>query len=89
MKSLIWIGATLAAIGFAVLFGIVVPHLNPDTTLGLNGLPQAPLALWPVALSSVSLAVGAVLVGIGVGRWTHPNRRHTLDLGQPGHSSEV
>jgi hypothetical protein len=55
----------------------------------LNGLPQGTLPAWAVIVSSFGLAVGSVLIGIGVGRWQHPRHTHTLPIGQTRHGSEV
>ena len=90
MKGLLWSGAVITAIAVLILAAFVIPHVgtaNPATAL--NGLPQETLPAWAVLLSSVGLAVGAALIGIGVGRWQHPRRTHTLELGQTRHGSEV
>jgi len=90
MKALVWTGAVIAAIGVVVLAVFVIPHVgvtNPAT--GLNGLPQSTLPAWAVVVSSIGLAVGSALIGIGVGRWQHPRHTHTLPLGQTRHGSEV
>lgn len=89
MKSIIWSGIVIAAIGLVVLSLFVVPHIAENAAPGLNGLPQASLQAWAVLTSSAGLAVGAVLIGIGVGRWQHPRHTHTMPLGQSPDSREV
>jgi hypothetical protein len=90
MKALVWSGAVITAIGVAILAMFVIPHVGaPDAVPGLNGLPQGTLPAWAVIVSSFGLAVGSVLIGIGVGRWQHPRHTHTLPIGQTRHGSEV
>ncbi len=89
MKSFIWSGVVVAVIGLVVLSLYVVPHIAENAAPGLNGLPHSSLQAWAVLTSSVGLAVGAVLIGIGVGRWQHPRRTHTMPLGQTQNSREV
>lgn len=90
MKGLLWSGAVITAIAVLILAAFVVPHVGTaNAATGLNGLPQETLPAWAVLLSSVGLAVGAALIGIGVGRWQNPRHTHTLELGQTRHGSEV
>jgi type II secretory pathway component PulF len=89
MKSLIWCGVVIAALGLVVLSLFVVPHIAEQSGTGLNGLPQASLQAWAVLTSSVGLAVGAVLIGVGVGRWQHPRHTHTMPLGQTHDGTEI
>ncbi len=89
MKGLFWTGVVIALIGAGLLLGLVIPQIHANGAPALNGLPQEKLSLWAVLGSSFGLAIGSVLIGIGVGRWQHPRRSHTLELGQTRHSSEV
>ena len=90
MKALIWSGTVVTAIGVVILGMFVIPHVGePDAVPGLNGLSQGMLPAWAVLVSSFGLAVGSVLIGIGVGRWQHPRETHTLPLGQTRDGSEV
>jgi hypothetical protein len=89
MKALFWTGVVIAVIGAGLLFMLVVPQIQADGAPGLNGLPQVHLSLWAVLGASFGLAIGSVLIGIGVGRWQHPRHSHTLELGQTRHGSEV
>jgi hypothetical protein len=89
MKSLIWTGAVVVAIG-AVLIGVfVIARLNSNRPIDLNGLPIGLPAIWAVIVGSLSLAIGSALVGIGVGRWQRPRPTHTLTLGQTRDGAEV
>lgn len=90
MKALVWTGAVIAALAVVILAAFVIPHVGAaNNAPGLNGLPQGTLPAWAVVVSSIGLAVGSALIGVGVGRWQHPRHTHTLPLGQTRHGSEV
>ena len=89
MKSVVWTGVIVAAIGVIALVALVVPALGADTSTGLNGQPHARLQLWGVLMAASGLAVGSGLIGIGVGHWRHPQRRQTIHLGEHPGSREV
>lgn len=74
MKRLLWTGVVIAAIGVAA-FGIyVLPFAGGEGTITIlpNGQAQNGLKVGWVILAAFGLAVGSALIGVGVGRWTHP-----------------
>ena len=74
MKPLLWLGMGLFTLSAIVFVLFVVPRVGgaqPDTVL-LNGkIANSPPVL-AVAISSLGMAAGAALVGIGLGRWNRP-----------------
>ena len=76
VKSFIWSGIVVLAIGVVVGLSFIVPHIGQAVTPGLNGVPQGALSPLAVLVSAVGLAVGSTLLGVGVGRWKHPRSHH-------------
>lgn len=88
-KQLIWIGTALAIIGFGALALFVLPYVGWDAATG-PAAPQNRVApLVAVLTGGIGLAAGFALIGLGVGRWRHPERSETLPLGQGHNSREV
>ena len=74
MKSMLWLGVVCLAIG-AVVFGVfVLPRVGSSAPVSvlLNGQVTNGPSTLAVAISSVGLAGGATLLGIGLGRWSRP-----------------
>jgi hypothetical protein len=84
LKSFVAIGIALIVVGAAVILIFVVPQFGADYSAALP--PEtAPEATgghgFAAAMGGLALAGGAVLVGIGVGRWNRP--RPSPDDGRP------
>lgn len=90
VKSYIWTGAVVLAIGIVVGLWFVVPHIGQTGTPGLNGVTQNTLSPLAVMVAAAGLAAGSILVGVGVGRWRQP-RPMSRGHHQPGnqHGAEV
>jgi len=89
MKSLLWTGVVIVAVGVVLLAGVVIEDLAGTPVMGVNGTTSLAPAIWVVILGSLTLAIGSALIGIGVGQWQRPRHTHTLSLGQTRHGSEV
>jgi hypothetical protein len=72
VKSYIWIGIVVLAIGVVVGLWFVVPHIGQTGAPGLNGVTQNTLSPLAVLVAAAGLAGGSILLGVGVGRWRHP-----------------
>jgi hypothetical protein len=84
VKSFIWTGIVILAIGVVVGAHFVVPHIGMAPSTALNGLPADTLSPLAVLTAASGLAAGCTLIGIGIGHWKHP--RHT---GPSGHGDEI
>ncbi len=76
MKSLLWWGAVVFTLGAFVFAWFVIPGVggsSPSTASPQDSLTHD-LIEFAVFVSSVALAAGSALVGVGMGRWKHPRR---------------
>ena len=72
-KTVLWVGAAVLALGASVFFMFVLPRIGTvPLTVEPNGETTGGPTLLAVAVSSVGLAAGSALVGIGLGRWKRP-----------------
>jgi len=60
---MLWSGIVLALAGAFAFFAYVLPRVGGE----VSGPP-----LLAVVIATVGLAVGAALIGIGLGRWKRP-----------------
>ena len=74
IKSLLWFGVGIFALGAFVFLGFVLPHIGGSAPVSVlpNGETAGGPSLLAVAVSSFGLAAGSALVGIGLGRWRRP-----------------
>jgi hypothetical protein len=74
VKSLVWSGIALFVLGAGVFLLFVLPGFggSPSEPIPLNGPPSSGYSVLAVTVSSLSLAAGAALFGIGLGRWRRP-----------------
>jgi hypothetical protein len=72
VKPLIFLGALVLAVGVGALVMFVVPHVGATTTPALDGIAGNAIPPLAVFIAAMGLAVGAAMIGIGVGRWQHP-----------------
>ena len=92
VKSYIWTGIVVLAIGIVVGLWFVAPHVGQVEAgaPGLNGITANTLSPLAVLVAAAGLAGGSILLGVGVGRWRSPRstRRGTT---QPGnqHGAEI
>jgi hypothetical protein len=84
VKSFIWIGVVVLALGIIVGGVFVVPHIGNAPSVGLNGVPINTLSPLAVFVAALGLAIGCALIGIGIGHWKHPKAP-----AGPGHGGEV
>ena len=67
-KSLLVLGLAMLIVAAGVFALFVLPQIGGvSASVGTSGL-----SLLAVAVSSLGLAAGAALVGIGLGRWQRP-----------------
>jgi len=74
VRPLFWVGAALFALGAVVFVLFVLPHIGgaaPVSVLPNGEITDGP-SLTAVVVSSLGLAAGSALVGIGLGRWKRP-----------------
>ena len=84
VKLMIYVGATIAAIGVGSLFFFVMPHVGAPQLAGLDGISAntiPPLALFIAALG---IAIGFAMIGVAVGHWWHPRPSHSHSPNQHG-----
>jgi hypothetical protein len=74
IKSMFWSGVAVLALGAFVFLMFVLPRIGGTTPVPVlpNGEPASGPSMVAVAVSSVGLAAGSALVGIGLGRWKRP-----------------
>ena len=91
VKSYLWTGVIVLAIGIVVGLWFVVPHIGQTGTPGLNGVTENTLSPLAVMVAAAGLAGGSILLGVGVGHWQHPRRMPRGRRHQPGnqHGAEV
>ena len=91
VKSYIWTGIIVLAIGIVVGLWFVVPHIGQTGVPGLNGVTQNTLSPLAVLVAAAGLAGGSILLGVGVGRWRHPRAMPRGGGSQPGnqHGAEI
>jgi hypothetical protein len=73
-KMLLGFGVALFTIGAAAFLFFVLPWIvgaGPQAALGTANAPVGPSAL-AVVLTTVGLAAGSAMIGIGLGRWKRP-----------------
>ena len=83
IKSFVWVGVGLLTLGALVFVLFVLPQIGgsgPVTVLP-NGETAGRPSVLAVAVSSLGLAAGSALLGIGLGRWRHP--RPSVHDGSP------
>jgi hypothetical protein len=74
VKPLVWIGAGMVVLGALVFVMFVFPHIGGAAPVAVqpNGETTSGPSLLAVSVSSLGLAAGSALVGIGLGRWKQP-----------------
>jgi len=74
IKPLFWLGAGLFVLGAIVFVSFVLPHIGGTAPVSVlpNGEMSDGPSLTAVVVSSIGLAAGSALVGIGFGRWRQP-----------------
>ena len=70
IKLFVWSGVLLFALGVSVFTLFVLPRFGGPPT----DSPASGLSVLAVAVSSLSLAAGTALIGIGAGRWRRPRQ---------------
>lgn len=73
-KQLFALGLALVVLGAGVFALFVLPRIGGGVTNTalVGGDATQGLSLLAVVVSSLGLAAGSALVGIGLGRWKHP-----------------
>ena len=72
IKTLIWLGSALTALGFVVLLVFVVPEVGWAHSASATHGPAAGPSVLAAFVAGFGLAAGLSLIGIGFGHWKHP-----------------